>query len=230
MTLSELVYDLRKISRGGQVSDDDPLTDRLISNWVHSTRAQLIAQQHSKKRIISENSISNLGCISTSLVDASTCCNLETGCTIARTDVQVPNFVESDIKKLITRVGNPDVKGQAFQVIPYSRASVVGNGRYTKLYTFAFEFDNYIFVMGSNAEFLKRVAVQGILEDPTQAKNFNTCEGKPCWTMDSEYPISRRHVEALKKMILSTEFRIAVPAPSDVRGDASSKLEINIEK
>lgn len=231
MTLAELVYDLRKISRGGQVSDDDPLTDRLVANWVHNVRSQLISQAYSKKRVISPNSVSNLGCIDVSLVDASVCCGISVSCTTSRTDIELPNFIESENGKLlITRVAPADVNADGFQIIPYQRASVAGNNRYTKLHKMAFEHQNYIYLIGPDVEYIKRINVQGILENPVMARTFNTCEGKPCWTMDSEYPISRKHAETLKRLVLEVDFRVIVPAPVDKIGDAASKFEINIEK
>ena len=41
-TLNEIVYDLRNMTRGGLLSDDEIMSHDQFKFWVHNTRAMLI--------------------------------------------------------------------------------------------------------------------------------------------------------------------------------------------
>lgn len=189
------------------------------------TRAQLIAQDIGKNRTISDLITQQIGCTAVSLIDASSCCSIVVGCDVVRTDVQIPNVIETDRMDLITKVSSLDLTSMGFTIVPYSRAAFVGNGQFTKLGHYAFMHDNFVYVMGPKSGLFKKINIMGVFEDPTEIASFNNCAGEACYSDDSEYPVSARHVETLKQMILTANFRVAVPAPVDVSGDGKANPE-----
>lgn len=225
ITLKKLVVDMQNLVRGGKVSASENISRRQIAHWIHATRAQLIFQDISKRRTISDNITQDIGCVETHSVDASACCGIVVGCSITRTDVKIPNVIETARKDLLTHVGSADLTAPGFTIIPYQRAAFVGNGQFTKLGHYAFMHDNYVYVMGPKSALFKRINIQGVFEDPTEIATFNNCAGEPCYSDDDEYPISAKMVETLKQMILQTNFRVAVPAPVDVTGDGKANPE-----
>lgn len=225
ITLNKLTADLIGIVRGGKVSSSELISKRQVSFWVNNVRNQLINQDISKNRTISDNIRQSIGCVNVSLVDASLCCGIVIGCSILRTDVKIPNVIETARKSLLTKVSGADITSPGFTIIPYARAAYVGNGQFTKLGHYAFMHDNYVYVMGSKSGLFKRINIQGVFEDPTEIAGFNNCAGEPCYSDDDAYPISGKHVEILKQMILQTNFRIAIPAATDVTGDMKANPE-----
>ena len=230
LTLSQISFDLLNIMRGGVSSDDDLMSLRQIEYWIHNTRALLIQREFDKRRSISSNIVQDLGCIDVSKVDASVCCGVTVGCSVVRTDVKIPNPIETAQKDLITRVGSVSLTDRPYTFIPYQRAPYAGNGKYNGTELFAFLHDNYVYVMGKDSEKFKKINIQGVFEDPTEIKTFKTCSGALCYTNESEYPISAKHIEVLKEMILKTNFKLIIQAPTDVTGDAKSNPELMLNQ
>ena len=231
ITLNKLAFDLINIVRGGIRSDDDTLSLREVKFWIHNTRALLISRDLDKHRSISNNITQSLGCIDVSSVDASACCGVSVNCTVIRTNTTIPNPIEISAKDLITRVGPVDLTAPGYTIIPYQRVAWAGKSKWTKTSIFAFLHESYIYVMGGkekNINLFKKINVQGVFEDPTEVKTFKNCVGSPCYTDDSEYPISGKHVEVLKQMILQSNLKIATKAPSATSGDAKSNFEAPI--
>lgn len=227
MTLSEIIFDLLNIVRGGVQSSTELISDRQVAFWISNTRNLLIQRDYDKGRSISDNIIQDLGCIDVSKVDASACCGIKVNCNIVRTNVKIPNPIETSQRDLITRVGPISLVAPSYTFIPYHRAPWAGNGKYNQNSIFAFLHENYIYVMGKDTEKFKRINVQGVFEDPTKVSSFNTCAGKACYTNNSEYPISGKYIEILKEMILKTNFKLIVTSPTDISGDTKANPEPN---
>jgi len=229
-TLNKLANDLLNSARGGKVSNSENISLRQVKEWVKNTRVLLIQREIDKRRSISQNIIQDLSCIPVSLTDASACCTSPVNCDVVRTDVRIPNPIETAQKDLITRVASADLTSIGYTIVPYQRAAHIGNGKYTKLGHYAFIHDNYVYIMGPKSSLFKRINVQGVFEDPTEAAAFTSCAGEACYTDDSPYPISGKHIEVLKQMIFETNFRIAIPAKTDTSGDNLHNPQQVIEK
>jgi hypothetical protein len=225
ITLNKLSYDLLNSARGGKVSSSEQISLRQVKEWVKNTRILLIQRELDKHRSVSQNIISDLGCVNVSLVDASSCCGITVDCNILRTDVKIPNPIETAQKDMLTRVASSDLTSIGYTIIPYQRAAHTGNGQFTKLGHYAFMHDNYVYVMGPKSGLFKRINIQGVFEDPTESATFTSCSGEACYTDDSKYPISGKHVEILKQMIFETNFRIAIQGKTDVTGDGKHNPE-----
>ena len=143
----------------------------------------------------------------------------------------MPNILYANHSPLITRVGPVSIDSSSYTVIPYSRVPYAGSGKYNRNHVFSFFHDDHIYIAGGEAiKMVKRINIQAILEDPTEAKTFISCSGAPCYTDDSEYPILYKYVELLKEMILKTNLQIAIKGSTDVSGDAKSNPELQVKE
>jgi len=224
-TLNEITYDVLNTLRGGQVSDDELISLRQIQYWVHTIRAKLIREDIDKRRSMSDNVRQNLGCVPVEYVDLSLCCGITTGCKGLRT-VVIPKTVESRHKDMITRVGPVQLGAKPYTLIPYERAAWVRYNTSSSVTPKAFLFDQRIHLImpPDNEVIVKYINVQGVFEDPTDVKQFSTCEGQPCYSDDDEYPISAWMLPALKQLVLELHARVAMAPPTDSTGDAHHGL------
>ena len=235
ISLNHIIYDILNTVRAGKggTSDDEPISQRWLAYQINTTRAVLIRQDLEKNRSISANIRQSLGCVDVEAVDASICCDLDTDCTVFRTTVKIPKTIELYQRDLITRVGPSGVYEKPFQLIPYERAAWSGNTPFDAINNVpkAFLFDGYIYIMvKDNSKVISTVNIQGVFEDPTEVKSFNTCAGETCFTYDSPYPISEHMLPILKKMVIDNAVKLAASTPSDNVGDSNFKFETNSEK
>lgn len=216
-TLNELVQDIISTVRGTtRISDDEDIDQELIEYWIINTRNKLIRDDLNKGRTLSENIIQVLPCIPTIIADVSECCTVSTDCTIIRTRDRIPKPIEIQNKDMITRVAGVDVRGQGFSIIPYARLQWAGSSRWTKNSAKAFYHNGYIYIINSLATPL---SITIVAEDPREAANLSTCNGTPCYTNDSNFPISSWMIPIMKDIILSKDFRLASLGLNDKKND-----------
>ena len=231
ITLRQLTYDLLNTVRGGKISDDEALSERLVQFWIKNTRAQLIREDINKGHSISSNVIQSLGCVDVELVDASLCCGIEVDCNVFRTTVTIPTPIEAYQKDLITRVGPIMVGSRAFDIVPIERIPFLGytpfKGINEAIRASILNKYVYIFVPKHN-KLIKKINIMGVWADPTELSTFNECSGSACYTDESNYPISEHMVERMKSLIIQTDLKVAASAPSDSEGNAKFDVKPNV--
>lgn len=223
-TLNQLAYDLLTIIRGGKLSQSELIELDQVKFWIKNTRATLIRQDQAKGRSISDNIMQTIPCLEVSLANTSECCEITGPCTILRTTLRIPKPLEIQQRDMIERVAGVDITKPGFTIVPYFRAIYHGNSRWSKGLKIAFYKNGYIYLMGAPAN-MRKISVMEVLDDPTEARDYSTCSGESCYTDDSPYPISGWMVEIMKKMILDTNFRVAMTAPTDSLGDEHAKTD-----
>lgn len=233
-TLREITYDILNTIRAGITSDDDNLSPRHIEFMIHNTRAKMIRDDLNKGRSLSQNVIQSLGCLDVSPVSATECCGVEIDCDVYRTDVQLPEPVELSQQDLITKVGSIIIGSKPFDVIPIDRVPYLGHtpfkGINEQIYASIHNRYVYLFQKKRRKRLIKKIAVWGIWANPIDAAEFNECSGTPCYTADSQYPVSSHMIEAIKRSILENSLKIAANAPTDQTGNAKSDVQSNLEK
>ena len=225
-TFDQLVLDAMSLKRG-QMSDDDIGDKRQYEFWINNTRALLIRQDYAKNRTLSENVIQDLGCVEIETADVSECCDMTYGCSIKRTKLLLPKPIELLQNDAIMRVATIDKTSKAFSIVSYDQFIFSGNGRFNTNQIYA-TFRNSRIFLKSNFNILtlkamKYINIRGIFEDPREAKKFTRCNGTPCYTNNSDYPISNWMIEIIKKMILDTDIKIMFTLPSDPSNDSSGQ-------
>jgi len=230
-TYDKIVFDLMNIKRG-QLSDDDIGDERQYEFWLNNTRALLIRQDNNKGRSLTENIIQDLGCVEIETADVAECCDMEYGCMIKRTKLQLPRPIELSQQDAILRVGTIDKTSKAFTFVPYEQFIFSGNGRFNKYIIFVTYRNGRLYLSSSNnltLKGMKWINVRGIFEDPRSVKDFTRCDGTPCYTGDSEYPMSNWMIEVVKKMILDTNIKTMLTIPADTTNDASGDPQTQVK-
>jgi hypothetical protein len=202
------VYEALQIS-----TDDTSLDKRLIKDVINQERANWIRKEHNKNRSIDDNIIQDLGCVELESVNRQSdrCCEVFIDCKILRSKHTIPNAIELNHEKIITRISAVDFMSIPIYFMDYDHAIYYGNGRYNKKALGAFIKNNYLYIVynkGSYNKLLQYVNVQGVFEDPTEAAKYINCETQqPCFDWDDRYPINAWMWQTLVKPAVLNEFR-----------------------
>ena len=225
LSLNTLAYDAFELARG-VISDDDDIDYRQIKFWITTQRALWLRNEFNQNRTIDEGFIQDLGCVELEDVDASTCCNIQTGCTVKRTVLEIPQTIERFNEPTITSIGPVNPTEKRWRLVPYSNIAFVNSGRFSKNLIFPYIFNKRIYFMFGNnnvqAKLLKYVNIRGVFEDPMEVRRFTTCTGKSCYTDDDRYPINAWLWDYMKAQIVKSNLRLEMFAPSDRDPNAAS--------
>ena len=209
-------------------SGEKPLSLELIEWHIINVRAQLIREDLNKHKSVDPFIIQDLGCITLEEVDKG-CCDVPVDCYILRTDIDIPSAIELDNKSLITRVGPVDFTKRPFQYVEFSRVPFAGTNRFTKNEVKWFIKNKRIYLLISNDNpigwGLEKINVQAVLEDPTEASQFNTCTGTNCFNDDSAFPIKARMLPTLVQLVVERFIGPQSAAPIDNSSDNKPNLE-----
>lgn len=225
VTLNQIVYSTLETIKGtGRYSDDNQISLPHLEFLAITNRAFLIRQDQNKGRSLSDNITQTLSCLEVELIDVSQCpCKVPTNCTIMRTKIKIPKPLELHQKDLISKVSGVDITARSFTIIPYARASVAGISSFTANNTKVFLHNRYLYLINPPVG-LKYISVDLVAEDPREAAMIANCDGTPCYSSDSPFPISNYMIPLLKDMILK-DLKIEVSAPIDYKGDERNKSE-----
>lgn len=213
-SLSEIVYNLRNLVSAGRLSDDTAIAFNQLKFIVNYKRAQYLRQDYSKNYFDNDFVYQDLGCLEMELADEAECCSFETGCQIFRTKKVLPEFV-----KLVDRFGmkiNAFNKTKRFELVLPERFPFIGNTKYPSLTEKIFYLNNRLY-----SKNLYGLNVRGILVNPMDARSF-VCDDGPCYTEESQYPITADMLDLITKDIMQTELRMLMMTEQDFDNDASN--------
>lgn len=200
---------------------------------IDNVRELLIRNEQNKNRTVDTNIIQDLGCVELEAIDRAECCDIELGCTFLRSKLQLPTPIELHHSQLITRVGPIDKIAPPFDRVSYDSVHLAFLNKFTKNKPkwFTKDNDNYLYVVldkDAKNKFIKSVNVAGVWSDPETVRNFRTCEGKPCYTDNSSYPVKAWMVNYIKSYILEKYLgREAVAAMDDSGDFKNNPVQIN---
>lgn len=173
---------------------DSVFTNIYYTDLINSQRELWIRNEYNKNRSIDPNIQQELSCVELELVDPYNCCiEVPEGCKILRTKQQIPNTIEFYNKKAITSVGPTDITKKRFTIIDYNRVPYAGSSRFNRNTIYVFLYDNYLYLFSKSelTILFKYITIRGIFTDPTEAAQFTSCAGKPCWTPNDPYPLNQ---------------------------------------
>lgn len=220
-SLNKIIYNIKNLVRGGNQSDNERLTDRQIEYIVNYYRNILIKRDLDKNKSINPDVVQDLGCIDLVLVDPSECCDLDIDCKVLRTSVKIPKTIELNQRNLLTYIGSVD-KTHSYSQIDSARVRWSNNNKYISKEPKVYYLNNYIYVL--NAKELTKISVRGIFEDPKEAASFSQCNGDPCFTNDSKYPMAEWMLQPMFDMIMKGELKVGAYGRTDEANDASGKV------
>ena len=222
ISLNEILFDIKNIAYGGTQSDDVKVSDRQVEYWIHQTRAMLIHNEMSKRNKINDSFIQHLECIDLECVDSIECCDINGECFVLRSKKKIPTTISSGGRNAILSVETIDGK-ESLSETTYFRKRYNQYNKYTQLNKRWYIKDDYLYI--TNDILMEYVKISGIFEDPSEAKNFKTCEGEECYTNDSSYPVTSMMASLITDVVLSKKMNIARQMPNDEENDAKGKEE-----
>ncbi len=218
MTKSEILYDILGLTGHGENTDDGNLPLAQIGFWVNSSRAELIRQSYNKGQSVNADITQTISCLKVIQIDASECPCEAVGCTILRSEVQIPTTVETNQMNLLMQVSPNLIGSKPYTIIPYSRAAYITKSKFGKLGTKAFLHNRYIYLITDT--YVESINVTGVFNEPEDLGNYKDCSGEPCYSDDGYYPMSLHMVNTLKKMIMDTNFKVYLNTKEDTKNDA----------
>jgi hypothetical protein len=217
-SLNSIAYAILNTIKGRAVNTEK-ITLELIKYHINNVRALLIKQDANKGYSADPYIIQDLGCIEVEKVDSADCCNDTSDCIVLRTKVPIPSVIELHKKQLITRVGPIDKTGMNYDWIDYSRVPFIGMNQFTKKRIKAYQIDNggYIYLITPTflSQNIKKINVQAVLEDPTQALEFKNCDESSCYDDDKPYPIKGWMIPSIINIVIDKFLNIQDAAEID---------------
>jgi len=215
-SLNKIAYAILNSYRGGRSSNDDPISIQQIKYHIINMRATLLRQDMNKNNELNYHAEQSLGCVEMELVDQVECCNFSSDCYILRSKQQIPETIRLKQKSGFTFIGTPEGK-KRFPLETPTRAEKMSWRPFTGKSPRSFVLNNYVYV--TNSLGIEIINVRGIFADPTKAKNFKTCEGDPCYTDDSEFPIPEDMITEIEDYIVKNKMSLLARTPQDTETD-----------
>ena len=232
-TLNEIAYSLLNTLRHGRATSTERISLDQIKYFIINKRSQYIRNELNKNRTIDPRIVQDLGCVEVEQTDSSECCDIPSGCVVIRTKKKIPSTVELHNEYLITRVGPINKLSTNFDLVEYERVPFLFRSKFSKkrIRSFMIHDGGYIYIVMDKdnpyAKMIKNINIQGVFEDPREARNFQTEDCKPCYTDDSEFPIKTWMISSLEKDILESSLFISGQAPYD---NTSGKQELTVDQ
>jgi hypothetical protein len=215
VSLNELVYELLELRRAF-LKSTDPLSKRIVVDWIQSQRARLLKQKcDAPMYSIDDHYVQGLGKITMEKVTST-----ESGIVLGtedqmwRTTIEIPRTIENkEGKGTFTRIGPSDKLSVRYKVVTYEDALTRGNGKFNHNTIYAFVLGDRIYLTSkSGAHFgIKYLDIRGIFQDPIAAALIAT----PTWTYDDDYPINKELVDQLKVLIVNEKFGLTLVQAKD---------------
>jgi hypothetical protein len=219
-TVNSLVYELLELRRA-YIKDTDPISKRLVINWMQSQRARLLKQKFDQPfSSIDDHYVQSLGSnISMEKVLSNEGTALAGDSTyMYRTNIDIPRTIESKTGiGTFTRVGPRDRLSEKFKVVTYDRALVSGNGKFNHNTIYAFVLGDRLYLTSKSGIHLttKYIDIRGVFQDPIAAALINA----PAWDYDDDYPINKEIIDQLKVLIINEKFGLTLIQAGDKRDD-----------
>jgi len=218
-SLNQLVYELIELRRA-YIKATDPLSKRMVVDWVQSTRARLLKQKFDKPfRDIDDHYIQSLGAVALEKVLSNEISpEVNDYVYMYRTAIDIPRTIESNSGiGTFTRIGPADRLSTKYKVVTYDDALDRGNGKFNRNTVYAFVLGDRIYITSkSGAHFTtKYLDIRGVFQDPIQAARV----ADPSWDYDDDYPINKEIVDQMKLLIIQGKFGLTLIQPGDKRDD-----------
>lgn len=209
-TLSQITFNILNTVRGGRSNTHEHISERQIHFLIHQYRAFFLKRELDKKRDIDSSFEQTIPCLDLIEVDKSACPMVLIGCTVKRTEEQVPTIVRTNRGPAISFFGSIDQVTE-LQVVAPSAAKWNKYNTYTGKSAKAYEIGDYFYVDENCG--LEKVSLRAVFSNPEDLVAFG------CFDADTEYPFPADLIPALVAEILRVEFSIMPTAVNDTSND-----------
>lgn len=215
ITMAHLVYDIIEIASSGSLPNDFKITTTQVQYWIEETRAQLITRALNKRDDINDSWIQYIGCVELEQIEDSTCCLVGSDCHILRSKQRLPSTIDTWKDNLIISVTT--IEGESIPKSNPIKQRYQQYNKYTKSSKSWYLKDNYLYII--NDQVLTYVSISGLFETPSDLSRFVECSGEPCWTIDSNYPVTLNLATEITDIILKTKVNPFITYPADNAND-----------
>ncbi len=220
MTSNQLISDIRNIASSGSNPIDFRIEDSQILFWCNEIRSKLIAQALQKGQDISTIWGQTITCLNLIEVDEAECCSVTTGCKVLRTELPIPNTIETRGDNTFITVTKPN--GDFISKTNSTEYKYIKYNKYTSKRLMWFLYNGYIYII--NDLFLESINIYAIFEDPSELSNYVSCDGDTCFSIDSPYPCSLKMADDITNIVLKTKVYPFIQMPQDNTNDANNNL------
>lgn len=196
MTLNELAFELaHQVGRA-----DDPTVIRIARKAVLDWRGALLRQMGSARYI--HDQLFQRFCIPMKQVSATECCDVSSTCKVYRTEQTIP-FTVNFRNNPNHYVGKVNGTSPYVYLPDMSYLPGVLEQRYGNMVCYYWQIGGYVY---TNQKY-KKLLVRAVFDNPMVAANLYDCDGNPCFTEDSEFPITTDLAVRVKQSILKNELQ-----------------------
>lgn len=222
LTLNKCRFSL--LEAVNEYSDDSLITYRLLDQYIEEYRVKWIELMYNKfNKQIPQVYFQTLPCVPVELKDSAECCSNLTGCELLSSVDEMPGFVSLSDGELISKIQPIGITHIPYYLIPYEKVPYYGNSRYNHTSIATFYYNNRIYLYTKASQLyplIEMFSIVAVFRYPSEAGRFVDCNGKPCWTPDSPYPMDERLWNYVKRDILEKEFNIKLQTPEDLTNNA----------
>lgn len=208
-TQAQLIYDIKNIASGFISTSEIRISNRQILFWINSERTKLIRQYYVNNPSGLRDVIQELECVNVECKSVIECCEeslkLPPEAIIGVTEelpsiIQIPDFTNG-LPFAFTYVGSLDGL-EEFNLTTPAQARWQRYRRFTNRDKMVYYLNNRFYI--TNPKGVELIAVRGIFADPSELKEFITCEGTKCYDPDEEkYPIPDFLIPDLQQAVLN---------------------------
>lgn len=231
LTLNQMISQLEEAINID--SDDTVFSERLFVDMINQARAVFIRQDLNKNRTADPTIIQELPCVEMEITEAHLCGCLDIpgDCKLLKSKHKIPDTIELSHNDGIVSVRPVQLLQAPFSYVDYKRIPHISHSRFTGNVVYAFLLDDHMYLYSpkqSHYGMIETVHIRGIFEDPTQVGNFvNDC-GDPCFTKDSNYPVSMWMFESAIKPHIMQQMMLKNQAVADKNNDSNDDtIDIN---
>lgn len=217
ITASHLIADIRNIASSNSNSDNFKASPEQILFWIEEVRSILISQSLAKKDDLNDSWLQTITCVPLIQVDIAECCEIATGCYLLRTENPIPQTIDTYkdnwIVSVTTDSGDIISKSNTFRnrYQMYNKFTSTKPSWYLK--------NDYLYI--SNNDYLETINVTALFESPSQLSSYSSCDGEPCWSMDSNFPVTMTLASQITDYIIKAKINPLFTFNSDTSNNAS---------
>lgn len=225
MTLDDLTYQVLEHIEPNR-EDDSSFSPRLIKDMIHTKRALFLRNELNKLRAVPENIQQQLGCLELEDADDAECCDFESGCTVKRTKLFIPDILHLHQQLALTRVGPVSLGAKPYSIVSYNDAIYFGNGRYNRNAIAAYYRQNRIYLVSKqDLSLIDFISIRGVFENPGDAQRFVACDGGTCYSDDlHNYPLDAWMWEYVRKDVIQ-DLMPVTQIPQDTENDNQDEAD-----
>lgn len=217
MTKKEIVYNLLNILQSGRISDDHSISYRQLSFIVDYKRSLFLRRDATANWFDMDTVYQDLGILQMEEVDSAECCCFESGCTIYRTVLEIPDVLRYKLKYAL-KINAID-KRKRFELVLPERFDFIGYTKFGRLTEAVYFLNKRLYTQD-----LAALNVRAVLSKPNDAKGFQ-CGDEACFNDDMDYPLPSDMITLITNDILGTELKTLLSLGQDLENDATNKDE-----